>query len=99
MDQPPTSQEQPTAAKRDRFSGLRGLRWWEPVLSLLPIALIGIGGLLGGLIGGVGLVINLALARRRIGGVLKSIAMIGVAVASYVVYIVVAATVYSLIHR
>jgi hypothetical protein len=98
MDQPPGSQEQPAAAKKDRFARFRGLRWWELVLALLPIALVAIGGLLGGLIGALGLVINLALARRRLGAGLKLVAMLGVVIAAYVVYFVVAGIISNLIH-
>ena len=98
MDQPTDSQEQPATTKRDRFATFRGLRWWELVLTFLPIALVAVGGLLGGAIGALGLVTNLALARRQLGVGLKLVAMLGVVIAAYVVYFVVAGIIYSLTH-
>jgi hypothetical protein len=56
------------------------------VLTLLPIGLVGIGGLFGGLIGAIGLVVNLWLARRQIGTGLKVVAMVSIVIACYVVY-------------
>lgn len=67
------------------------------MLSLLPLALVAVGGLIGGLFGAVGMVINLALARRRWGIGLKVAAMLGVVVAAYVAYFVVAGTIQALI--
>jgi len=94
----PEGREQTTPVRRDRWAQFRGLTWRQLVLSLLPLGLIGVGGLLGGLFGGVGLVINLALARRPLGVVPKVAAMLGVAVAAYVIYFVVAGTILALVH-
>jgi hypothetical protein len=98
MGQPLGGRDQQPVAKRDRFVQFRGLRWWQLVLSLLPIGLIGFGGLLGGVIGAIGLIINLGLARRQIGTRLKVVAMMGIVVASYVVYLIIAGVIYALTH-
>ncbi|HXM55067.1 MAG TPA: hypothetical protein VOB72_06725 [Candidatus Dormibacteraeota bacterium] len=82
--------------RKDRWASFRGLAWWEIVLSVLPLGLIAVGGLIGGLFGGVGLVINLGLARRRLGIGLEVAAMLGVAIAAYVLYFVVAGTILAL---
>jgi hypothetical protein len=97
MDQQRGNDQQPVA-KRTAFGQLRGLRWWQVVLSLLPLGLIPIGGLIGGLIGGVGFVVNLALARRQMGTAPKALAMVGVVAACYLIDIVVAGFLYSLTH-
>jgi hypothetical protein len=98
MEQPSGVGSQQPVPKRDRFAQFRGLRWWQVVLSLLPIGLLPIGGLVGGLIAALGLVANLSLARRQFGTGLKVAAMIGVVVASYLVYLVVATVIYALTH-
>jgi hypothetical protein len=68
------------------------------VLTLLPIGLIFIGGLFGGLIGAIGLIVNLSLARRQIAAGLKVVAMMGIVAASYVVYLIVAGVIHAVIH-
>jgi hypothetical protein len=98
MEQQSDVGSQEPAPKKDRFAQFRGLRWWQLVLSLLPIGLLPIGGLIGGLIGAIGLVVNLSLARRPFGTVLKVAAMVGVVLASYLVYLIVAGTIYALTH-
>ncbi|GIF67443.1 hypothetical protein Ais01nite_54780 [Asanoa ishikariensis] len=75
--------------KRDRWAAFRGLSWWQLVLSLLPLVLIALGGLIGGAIGGAGAWLNLKLARRSLHPALKALAMIVVGVAAYVVWVVV----------
>jgi hypothetical protein len=42
----------------------RRLAWWELLIAFLPIGLITIGGLLGGLVGGVGLIAGLWVMRQ-----------------------------------
>ena len=86
MGQPRDGRDEQSVAKRDRFAQFRGLRWWQLILTLLPIGLVGIGGLFGGLIGAIGLVVNLWLARRQIGTGLKVVAMVSIVIACYVVY-------------
>ena len=86
-------QDQPATTRKDRWARFRGLRWWEVVLVVLPLVLVTVGGLLGGLFGAAGLVINLALARRRFGTGAKVALMLAVVVATYVLYFVVAATI------
>jgi hypothetical protein len=98
MDQQPGTGEVQPAVKKDRFASFRGLRWWQLVLVFLPVGLLGIGGLLGGMIGGAGLAANLALARRQLGTGLKVLVMIGVVVAAYALYFVIVTIIFIATH-
>ncbi|GIF77859.1 hypothetical protein Asi02nite_73770 [Asanoa siamensis] len=82
--------------KGDRWRAFRGLRWWQLVLSLLPLVLIALGGLVGGAVGGAGTWLNLKVARRPLHPVVKVLAMIGVVVGAYVVWLFVAIAVRAL---
>src|ERR1041384_3371524 len=62
--------------KRDRWAAFRGLSWWQLVLSLLPLVLIGLGGLVGGAVGGAGAWLNLKVARRSLHPAVKALVMI-----------------------
>jgi hypothetical protein len=62
-------------------------------LALMPILLVAVGGLLGGLIGALGVVANLAVARTRIPSAVKSLIMIGVGVVAVVVWLAIAVAV------
>jgi len=72
--------------KPDRWAAFRGLSWWQLVLSLLPLVLIGLGGLVGGAVGGAGAWLNLKVARRSLHPAVKALAMIAVVVGTYVVW-------------
>ena len=48
------------------------------VLALLPLVLIGLGGAVGGLIGALGMMVNMAVGRLQIPAVLRALLMIGV---------------------
>jgi hypothetical protein len=69
-----------------------GLQWWELALVLMPLV-VGIGGLIGGLVGVLGMASNLWVARRSLPTEARIAVMIGVLVASVVVWFLVAATV------
>jgi len=96
VQRPQGVQEPSTAKRKDRWAAFRGLAWWEIVLSVLPLGLVAVGGLIGGLFGGAGVAINLALARRRMGAGLEVVAMLGVLIVASVLYFVVAATILGL---
>jgi hypothetical protein len=96
MDQPTGTSQQPAA--KDRWARFRGLRWWQLVLALLPLALLPIGGALGGAIGVVAMLANLALARRPFSTGLKVAAMLGVVVLAFVAEFVIAGVIYNLTH-
>ena len=68
------------------------------MLTLLPIGLVVIGGILGGLAGAIGLIGNLNLAKRQIGTGVKVAAMISTVIGSYVVYLIIAGVIYALTH-
>lgn len=63
------------------------------VLAPLPILLVAVGGALGGLIGALGFVANLAVARTRASSVVKGLIMVGVGVVAYVVWLAIAVAV------
>lgn len=69
------------------------------VLTLLPIVLVGIGGAVGGLIGALGVIANLAVARTRIPPAGKALIMIGIGVVAALVYLVIAAALRGAIHQ
>jgi hypothetical protein len=60
---------------------------------MLPIALVGIGGLLGGLIGALGVTANVAVARTRIPSAGKALIMLGIGAVAVAVYLLIAAAV------
>jgi hypothetical protein len=64
------------------------------VLAPLPILLVAVGGALGGLIGALGFVANLAVARTRAPSVVKALIMVGVSVVAYVVWLAIAVAVH-----
>lgn len=80
--------------RTDRWAKFRGLRRWQLLLSLLPATLLAVGGAVGGGIGVAGVFANLSLARKEIGTPLKVLVMMGVVVASYLVYFALAGLFY-----
>jgi hypothetical protein len=57
------------------------------VLALLPILLVGIGGLIGGLVGALGVVVKLVIARAPISSAVKTLIMIGVGALACLVWV------------
>ncbi|MFB7051785.1 hypothetical protein ACWF95_33100 [Streptomyces vinaceus] len=86
-----------STGKPDPWAKFRGLAWWQLVLSILPILLLPVGGAIGGAIGGVGLFTNLSLARKPFGTPVKVLAMLGVVLATYLAYFLVAVLVLNLV--
>jgi len=76
---------------RDSF---RGLSWWELVLVFLPIGLVVLGGLIGGVIGAIALLSNLAIARRPLSPGVKAAVMIGIVFVAYLIVYVIAVIIY-----
>ena len=93
---PPQSPQPPKQSFFDRF---RGLRWWELVLVLLPLGLVFLGGLIGGVIGAIALLSNLAIARRPISSARKVALMIAISFIAYTVVIIIATLIYAATHR
>lgn len=90
MQRPQGLRDASAPVRKDRWAMFRGLAWWQLVLSLLPVGLIPLGGLIGGLFGGAAVAINVWLARRQLGAALQVMAMLGVSIAAYVLWFVVA---------
>ncbi|MEW1640159.1 hypothetical protein AB0469_39630 [Streptomyces sp. NPDC093801] len=86
-----------TLDKPDPWARFRGLTWWQLVLSIAPILLLPIGGAIGGALGAAGLFANLSLARKHFRTPFKALAMLGVALGSYLAYILVAGLIYNLV--
>lgn len=87
---------QTAAPKGDRWAVFRGLSWWQLVLSLLPLVLIPLGGLVGGAIGAGAAWVNLKVARSAMNVAVKALVMILVVGAAYVVLSIIAAAVRSM---
>jgi hypothetical protein len=81
------------------FDQFKGLRWWELVLVFIPLLLVVLGGLVGGIMGAIGLLANLAIARRRLSSGVKVAAMIGVIVVAFVVVYLIAVVLYASTHK
>lgn len=77
--------------KRDLWRAFRGLATWQVALAVLPLVLATVGGAVGGLLGALGMFINLKLARRDLGTVPKALAMVAVVVGVSVALLVAAA--------
>ncbi|MFF4243735.1 hypothetical protein ACFYY2_04600 [Streptomyces sp. NPDC001822] len=77
--------EPPT--KKKLFDGLSP---WQMVLSVLPLALLLVGGAIGGGVGGLAMVANVKIAKTQLPTPVKAAAMLGVALAAGVVVLVVA---------
>ncbi|WP_030486860.1 hypothetical protein [Micromonospora chokoriensis] len=60
------------------------------ILVMLPILLLTVGGILGGLVGALGIAGNLAVARTRMATAVKALAMLGVGVGAVIVWLVIA---------
>ncbi len=65
----------------------------------MPLSTLFIGGLIGGVIGALGALGNLRIARARMPAAAKVALMLGVGVVCYVVLFIVAGVVYVLTHR
>ncbi len=92
----PTPPPQPRQSFFDQF---RGLAWWQLVLVFLPLGLVILGGLIGGVIGAIALISNLAIARRPLSTGVKAAAMIGIVFVAYLVLFIVAGLIYGATHK
>lgn len=97
MPLPP--QPAPPQPQRQGFFGqFRGMSWWQIVLVVLPLTLVLFGGLLGGVIGALAAIGNTYVARGRLSATLKVLVMIGLAVAAYIVWFIVALVITLALH-
>jgi hypothetical protein len=72
---------------------------WLVILSALPFGLVGIGGALGGGIGGLAWVVNQQIARSSLSAVAKPAAMIGVTLAAFASYLVLAGALFMTVNE
>ena len=64
----------------------RGMPWWTVLLIVLPLSLVGIGGLIGALLGALAALGNTYVARSRLTTPAKVAAMLGLLAAAYAVW-------------
>ncbi|MEV4612879.1 hypothetical protein AB0K43_09780 [Kitasatospora sp. NPDC049258] len=83
------------ALKPVRKNPLDGLSSWQLLLTLVPLALLFIGGAIGGAIGAVALFTNATVAKKPFATPVKAALMVGVVVAAFVVYLAVAVAINS----
>ncbi|GAA2152582.1 hypothetical protein GCM10009760_49380 [Kitasatospora kazusensis] len=74
------------ALKPPRPNRFDGLTRWQKALCLLPLALLFLGGAVGGGFGCLGMLASVAIAKTRLGAPLKVLAMLGVLLATVVLY-------------
>jgi hypothetical protein len=89
----------PQPPKQSFFDRFRGLSWWELVLVLIPLGLLVLGGLVGGVTGAIALLSNLAVARRPIAPGIKVALMIAIIFIAYVLVIIIDSLIYAASHR
>jgi len=94
--QPP---QPPPPARRGLLDDFKGLAWWQTLLVLVPLSTLFIGGLIGGVIGALGALANLRIARAGLPAAAKVAVMLGVGVVCYVVLFIVAGVLYAMTHR
>ncbi|MFF9122397.1 hypothetical protein ACF09J_03680 [Streptomyces sp. NPDC014889] len=81
----------PDASKGNWLTQIRILPRWQGVLAALPLGLALICGLIGGLIGVLGAVVNLKIARTALAPTLKVLAMTGVILGAVIAFFLIAA--------
>ncbi|MEV0975947.1 hypothetical protein [Streptomyces sp. NPDC049915] len=79
--------------KDDWFTQIRSLPTWQGILAALPLGLLFIGGLIGGLTGALGTVTNLKIARAELTPTWKVLSMVGVFIGALLTYLLIAAVV------
>ncbi|MFC9595628.1 hypothetical protein ACFTUC_38235 [Streptomyces sp. NPDC056944] len=67
-----------------------GLSPWQTVLAVLPLGLVLIGGAIGGGMGFLGMVANVRIAKTQLPTLAKAAAMLGVALAAMVAFLMAA---------
>jgi hypothetical protein len=65
------------------------MRWWEIVLVVLPLSLIFLGGLIGGVFGALAAIGNNYVARSGMSVAVRALVMIGLLIAAYVLWLIV----------
>ena len=68
------------------FDQFRGMPWWEVLLIVLPLSLVGIGGLVGGVLGAIAAMGNSYVARSRLPMIKKAGVMVGLLLAAYALW-------------
>ncbi|MFD8390538.1 hypothetical protein ACFV2N_15355 [Streptomyces sp. NPDC059680] len=82
-----------TPKKDDWLTQIRSLPIWQGILAALPLGLLIIGGLIGGLIGALGTVSNLKIARTALASTWKALSMVGVIIGVVITYLLITALV------
>jgi hypothetical protein len=105
--QPPSIQPPPPGipipppvppARRGFLDQFKGLTWWQTVLVIFPLTLIFVGGLVGGVVGVLGALGSLKIARGGLSTSIKVVLMIGIGVLCYALLLVIAGILYAMTH-
>ncbi|MET8506519.1 hypothetical protein ABZV60_17975 [Streptomyces sp. NPDC004787] len=78
-------------APLDKKKPFAGLTAWQKGLAVLPLLLVAVGGLIGGVLGALAMLTNVKIARSQVSTPVKAMAMLGVTAAALVVLLVTAA--------
>ncbi|MGW5776172.1 hypothetical protein [Streptomyces sp. NPDC003863] len=87
MSQSPKTGPAPLLSKKKLFDGLAP---WQTALAALPLALLFIGGAIGGAVGALGMATNVKIAKTQLPTPVKAVAMLGVGLAAVGVFFVIA---------
>ena len=79
----------PQMRPRGFLAQFQGMQWWEILLVVLPLSLIFIGGLIGGVFGALGSIANTYVARSGLSPAARVGLMIGILVADYLLFFIV----------
>ncbi|MFF0560143.1 hypothetical protein [Streptomyces sp. NPDC004266] len=88
MSQSPKTGPAPLPDKKKKL--FDGLSPWQKALAALPLALLLVGGAIGGALGALAAFTNVKIAKTQLSAPLKAAAMLGVGLAAAVVLFVVA---------
>lgn len=77
----------PAPQRQGFFAQFRGMPWWQIFLIVLPLSLVAIGALVGGILGALAALGNTYVARSRLSTPVKVLVMLGLLVAAYAVWL------------
>ena len=89
--QPPaTPPPAPAPQRQGFFAQFRGMPWWQIFLIVLPLSLVAIGALVGGILGALAALGNTYVARSKLSTPVKVLVMLGLLVAAYAIWLILA---------
>lgn len=82
---------------KKKSNPFEGLKWYELVIAMLPIALVTLGGAIGGLVGALGMMYNLKVMKGKASAAKRYGTCLGIFVLCVVAYLILASIFLSLI--